>query len=352
MIVQQKHFDGQAVAADGKQFAQVHQQAAIAVNGQNRGAGIGKMGAHRVRQGKPHGAEPTGGNEGFWRFGHQVLGGKHLVIADPGGYFHVLGELGRQQFHHLGLLDCPGLPVEIQRKFLFQLAAVFLPRADMQLDGVFFGIVEQIIQGCFRPTDEGELRLSRKPDFLHLLGIDIEIGNIGFQAEFSHLLGNPVIPTNTEGNEKIRLLNGHVRGRNAKHAEHAEGEVIVFIEDAFAHQAPDRRYLVALVEGSDPLASCRRIQAATDVEKGTLCILQDLEELTALVFAQMSFFVIFIAESLNINGVVHAFTVLNVKGKINDHRAGFTGLGEKIGVLDDFFYVVQFIDQNHLFCRV
>ena len=136
----------------------------------------------------------------------------------------------------------------------------------------------------YKKINESELWLSRKPNFLNLLGIDIKIDNIGLKTEFSHLLGNTVIPADTEGNEKIRLLNGHVRGRNTKHAEHAEGEVIVFIEDTFAHQAPDRRYLVALVERSDPLTSCRRIQPATNIQEGAFCILQDLKELTALVF--------------------------------------------------------------------
>ena len=111
MVVEQQDLDRQAERADGVELAEVHAEAAVAIDHEHAGVGIGADGADGGRKAEAHGAETAGGDEAA-RMAHlQILGGEHLVVADAGRDEDVLGQTPVEQIHRLRLLDEVGSPI-------------------------------------------------------------------------------------------------------------------------------------------------------------------------------------------------------------------------------------------------
>ncbi len=54
LIIEHDHLDGQLLAIDGCELLDIHQEAAVAVDVDDQGAGEGGLGAHRGRQAVTH----------------------------------------------------------------------------------------------------------------------------------------------------------------------------------------------------------------------------------------------------------------------------------------------------------
>jgi len=74
-------------------LSHVHLEAAVAVYRDNLTARVGKIDADRARHRKSHGPKCTRGHERLGTLGQQVLGGEHLVIADPRRKLHVVSHI-------------------------------------------------------------------------------------------------------------------------------------------------------------------------------------------------------------------------------------------------------------------
>ena len=93
MIVKQENFDRYPKRSDCMYLPHVHLQAAVAVYRDNLTPRVCKIDADRARHRKTHGPEGTRGHERLGALGQQVLGGEHLVIADPRRKLHVVSHV-------------------------------------------------------------------------------------------------------------------------------------------------------------------------------------------------------------------------------------------------------------------
>jgi hypothetical protein len=84
LVVEDHNLDWQVLHLDCRQLLHVHDEAAVAVDIDNKSVGAGGDRPQSGGQPKAHGSEPPGGNPSPGLIILVPLGGPHLVLADSG----------------------------------------------------------------------------------------------------------------------------------------------------------------------------------------------------------------------------------------------------------------------------
>ena len=206
-------------------------------------SGAGDLGADGGGKAVTHGAEAARGDEVTGLHEVVKLGGPHLVLPNLGGddgvavgdLVYLLADVLRHEF--------------AIRVLLVRQREIPLPRRDLcQPRGVrripIFALhgpqlLDQAQQAHLHVTDDRQ----GDGDVLADRGwIDVDMDELGADAEFFKVAGDPVVEAGADGNDQIGLIHGHVRRVGAVHAQHAEPQVVAAGKAAQPHQGVgDRR---------------------------------------------------------------------------------------------------------------
>ena len=251
-IVQDHHFDGQAVMGDGAQLLDVHLDAAVSRHIDHGPVRAGHLRADGGGQPEPHRPQSSRGKEGVRLVKRVKLGRPHLVLAH-------LGRDDRPAPRELMELfnDVLGFDVLVaavaEGHFRFPLTELVAPGADLPLGRRQPLFVAETMEGLERRgavADDGQIG---PDDSVDRDGIDIDVDDPGMGGKGRDLGGSAIIEPDADRHQKIALADGHVGRVGAMHAQHAGPERIARGEGAQPHQRRDDRDPELFHEGAENL---------------------------------------------------------------------------------------------------
>ncbi len=220
-VVENDEFYRHLVGGRGDQLLNVHLKAAVAGNGEHRAIGDAKGGADRGRQAESHGPQTAGGDVGTRLHKLKVLRGPHLILTDVSDHDGSTAGVIRETAQNGLRPETAVVDRHFQRTHL-------LPGPDPGPPVIQSQVFRQ--QGIERCQDMGDITddgIVHANVLVDGSGIDIDVDFFCLGGKGIDLAGDPVVKTGSDGDEAVALVNRHVGGVGAVHAQHAEKLLIV-----------------------------------------------------------------------------------------------------------------------------
>ena len=175
--------------------------------------------------------------------------------------------------------------------------------------------------------------------------IDVDMNNLGLRTELGDLSRDAIVESGADGDHKIGIMDGHVRGVRAVHAHHAEREIVRGGESPEGHQRHVHRNLREVCELHQLFMCIREDRPAADVNDRLLGLVDRLDRLLDLpLIAFVRRVVSADGDTLRIAEI--AFVHGDILGNVHEHRPRATAHGDVKGFLDGLRKVVHILDQE------
>ncbi|MNK90989.1 hypothetical protein D3C87_1110620 [compost metagenome] len=237
-VVQDDDFYRQTILQAGRQFLNVHLDAALARYAGDVVIREAQLDAHGRRETEAHGAQATGVDPAVRLVELVVLRSKHLVLAHVGGHKGVAIGHFAQGFDHGLRLDLAAVALVIREQ-----AAITAPLVNL-LPPAGNGLLVRGLADFLEDRDHfGQDTLNRTNDRhvgLDGLGdrsrVDVDVNDLGVRAELRCAIDHAIVEACADSQDHVSMVHRQVGGVAAVHAEHADELTIGAWETAQAHQ--------------------------------------------------------------------------------------------------------------------
>ena len=238
LIVQNHHLCGDLFGVASRQFLNVHEETAVAVDVDDEVIGVRDFGPHRGGQAEAHRAEAAAGHPLARLVEREVLRRPHLVLTDAGADDRLV-ELTSLFQQLVQPLDRVLRDDQILAGFGERQRFGFAPRVDLaEPFGVAATTDEVGVRVVFQHrVDVFECHLHVAVDrnvrefvLVNLALIDVDVDDFAVLGELGQLAGHAVVEAHAERDEQVGIVDGVVAVDGAVHPEHVQTEVIIVRE--------------------------------------------------------------------------------------------------------------------------
>jgi hypothetical protein len=210
---------------------------------------------------------------------------------------------------------------------------------------LFFNLGEHLPDDGLRVADDGVMAMYV---FADARSVNVDVNEFRAESEFTQCAGHAVVESRADRNQKVAVVDRHIRPIAAMHSEHPQAQRVASRERAQPHQRAGRRQIQFFGEPAKLFASSRRDRAAADIEHRTFgfdhCIDRPPDSLGVAVNLRL------VAAHLDAFGVAE-FDLLrgHVFRQVYEHRAGPASRGDVKSLLDRRRKFLDVFDQIIVF---
>ena len=347
LVVEDEDLGVDLLDLHAREFLDVHQERAVAIDVDDLDVRIRDLGADGGREAEAHGAGTQRADEAARFVEAVILRGPHLVLADASGDDGLTLGFFEEDFDGFLREDVLGLALVAER-----IRVLFLPAVDGLVPLLQVRLLEALLgerdHAAERVLDVGVDRVVRELVLLVLGAVDVDVDDRGVRGELLDRAGDAVVETRAHGDEEVALADGPVAGDGAVHAVPVKGLRMVAGEGAEAHQRGRDGDAGGFSEGAELLVGVAGKDAAADVERRLLGLLDEAQDL--LEFAVGALRRRRQTGDGNVVGILREdrdpLVLLDVLRDVDDHGARTAGGSDLEGLVHDARQLVVIEDEE------
>ena len=234
LVVQDEALHRQVFRVQGREFLNIHDERAIAVDVDDQFARTRRGGADGGGQAEAHRTQTTRREPVARLVKLVVLSRPHLVLTDTSGDDRLtFGHLAQQLDRRLRSDDVADLLGNRKRE-LFALHVN--SRAPLREIGHILLERDQLVQSLQRGLDVAKDGAERLLVLTELRRINVDVHNGGALGEFRQLTGHTIVESHAKSEQQISAVDRIVGIHRTVHAKHAQAQIVALRERTETHE--------------------------------------------------------------------------------------------------------------------